>query len=116
MAVAGNRLRIQEAATATGNGLEFDVRGYATTVFQVYGTFSGTITFEGSLDGTNWVAVRTENLNDGSIGTTATAAGLYRLGSAGLGTVRARISVYTSGSITVVARGVEMGAGFSLHT
>lgn len=95
---------LQNAAAATGNGTLFDVSGYAVCVFNVTGTFSGTIVFEASSDDTNWVSLNVTQIGAGVIGTTATASGLYRASVAGIKSVRARISVYTSGSITVAAR------------
>jgi len=112
--MTGNRKYLQTAAAATGNGSPFEVRGYATTVIQITGTFVGTVTFESSLDGANWVAVQAVNLNDGTVGTTATAPGLYRIPTAALADIRARVSAWTSGTITAQARGVKQGAGLSL--
>lgn len=96
---------LQNAATATGNGTTLDVKGYGAAILQVTGTFSATITFEATLDGTNWVAVEATSLNDGSKSTTATSTGLFVVPTPGVETLRARISAYTSGSVTVVGRG-----------
>lgn len=95
---------LQSAASAIGNGTVFDVSGYATCVFNVTGTFVGTITFEATSDDTNWVSLNVTQIGAGVIGTTATAPGLYRASVAGVKTVRARISAYTSGSITIAGR------------
>jgi len=83
----------------------------ASLVMQVVGTFVGTVTFEATVDQTNWVAIQAVNLNDGSAATTATAPGLYACRVVGLKQVRARISAYTSGSITVAAFASSGGAG-----
>jgi len=109
-------LTMQSAAVATGNGVVFDVGDLASLVMQVTGTFVGTVTFEATVDQTNWVAVQTINLNDGTVGTTGTAAGLYACVVAGLKQVRARISAYTSGSITVTGFGSSAGSGPTLQT
>lgn len=95
------------AATATGTGEVLDARegGFSAAAMQVSGTFVGTVTFEATVDGTNWVAMRCVNLGTGDIATTATAPGIYQLQDAhGLHKVRARISAYTSGSISVFGR------------
>ena len=97
---------MQNAATATGNGTSIEctggTRGAMTVLtLQVTGITTATITFEATIDGSNWVAVQVTNLNDGSESTTATANGLYRLTCLGLVSVRARISAYTSGTSTV---------------
>ena len=103
----GDRKQIQAAATATGNGKNFGVFDWAHVVFSVTGTFAGTITFEASLDGSNWTSIEVYKLSDGVVSTTTTTTGLFRCCVAALGDVRARISAYTSGSITVLARGVD---------
>jgi len=112
--MAGKRQTLHRAATATADGAPFNVMGWATTIFQVTGTFTGTITFEATIDGTNWEPIQVANKADGAVATTATTTGLYETSTAGLGDVRARISAYTSGNITVTARGVSEGAGLSI--
>lgn len=95
---------MQNAATATGNGTTLSVVGYGTAVVQVTGTFSATITFEGTADGTNWHAISATQIGAATIATTATTTGIYRLSVAGLSSIRARISSYSSGSVTAVGR------------
>lgn len=96
---------LQAAATATGDGATVAVgngQGFAVHFIST-GTPVGTVTFEGTIDGTNWIAVPMENAA-GTIVTTATAAGYFRLPeSAVVSAFRARISAYTSGSFTLVA-------------
>lgn len=95
---------MHSAATATGNGNILPVSEYGTAVIQVTGTFVGTIAFEGTLDGSNWHAISATQIGSGTIATTATTTGIYRLSVSGLASVRARISSYTSGSITAIGR------------
>lgn len=97
---------LQSAATGTGNGSNFAVSGYGTCIFGVTGTFVGTITFEGTIDGTNWFAINCTQMGANSIGSTATTTGLYRSTVSGLTTVRARVSSFVSGSITVAANAI----------
>lgn len=105
--MVGSKRTLHSAAVATANGAVYTANAYTYVLFQVIGTFVGTITFEASLDGTNWHAVLCYHAGTGVSATTTTATGLYLLHTAGLGLVRARISAYTSGSITVEARGDE---------
>lgn len=103
---------LHDAAAATGNGVSVpcvsNQEGFKTAVgIQVSGTFSATITFEGSVDGANWVAIEVEDLSDRSWTQTATAPGLFRAVSLGLLYFRARISTYASGSVTVWALAAE---------
>lgn len=108
---ASEMLSMQNAAVATGNGTSIDVVGQAGVVVAVTGTFVGTITFEGSLDDTNWFSVFAVKLGDGAIGSTATAPGLYRISCAALTSVRARVSAWTSGSITAKGRSTQNDSG-----
>lgn len=95
---------LQNAAVAVGNGTVLTVTGYGTAVVQVTGTFVATITFEGTVDGTNYQAISATQMGAAVVATTATAPGIYRMSPGGLTNIRARISAFTSGSITVVGR------------
>lgn len=95
---------MQNAAVATGNGTVLTTTGYGTATLQVTGTFVGTITFEGTANGTDYVSVSANTLGATTIGTTTTGTGIFRIAVAGLTNIRARISAYTSGSITVLGR------------
>lgn len=97
---------MQNAAAATGNGTVLTVDGYSVATMQVSGTFVGTLTWEATIDQTNWIAVQATSLNDGTAATTATTTGLFRIQAFGLSQIRARVSAYTSGSITVTGRAV----------
>lgn len=97
---------MQNAATTTGNGTAIEVTdgsggALITLAMQITGITTATVTFQATIDGSNWVAVLVTKLADGSDSTTATADGLYRLTCHGLRQVRAQISAYTSGTITV---------------
>jgi len=94
---------LQNAATATGNGTPLGVLGYNTVVFNVIISATATVTFEGSVDGTNWDSLQASDITDGSAASTATATGLFRSVVSGLHYVRARISSYSSGIVTVHA-------------
>lgn len=97
---------MQSAAVATGNGKEIlpsqmDDGSLSVLTLQIVGITTAVITFEASIDGTNYVAIQARNLNTQIIATTATADGLYRINAVGYSNVRARISAWTSGTIYV---------------
>lgn len=71
--------------------------------FQLAGTWTGTVTFEATIDGTNWISVNADPVPTGAAATTATAGGIYQVPCAGFSQVRARFSTATSGSITCSA-------------
>ena len=91
---------MQAAAAGTGNGNNADVRGFGALAIQVTGTFVGTVTFEGTVDGSTWVAMQFIPIGGGAGVTSVTAPGIVRAECAGYRLVRARVSAYTSGTIT----------------
>lgn len=102
---------LQDAVGATGNGSVLDVVGQASAVIALTGTFVGTVTFEGTLDDTNWFSVMAVKLGDGGIATSATTTGMYRIACAGLTSLRARVSAWTSGAITAKGRTTQNASG-----
>jgi len=102
--------RLHDGAVATANGKELGTAGHTTAVFQIWGTFVATITFEARLGTGTWVAVTATNLTTAAAATTTAAAGLYRVNCAGLAVMRARVSAFTSGAVYVVARVTEAGS------
>lgn len=97
--------------TAVDGKLTTVARGYNSVLFQVTGTWSATITFEGTLNGSTWVAISGTDQNAGTSATTATANGMYVVSGTGMLNVRARVSAYTSGSVVITAMTVEGGSG-----
>lgn len=98
---------LHSAAGADANGAEMAVfsksnGGYAFAIFQISGTVTtATIYFEGTVDGTNWVAIEAESVGASATkATSATAAGIWRAVVIGLVKVRARLD-WTAGSVTV---------------
>ena len=77
-----------------------------SVVLQVTGTFTGTITFEASVDGTNYVAIAMKasaQTTATTLVTTTTTVGVFSLNIQGLPNFRARMSAYTDGSAVVTA-------------
>jgi hypothetical protein len=113
--MAGRYVTMQDGATGTGNGTSISCRVLqypVQAIVQVFGTFVATVTFEATVDGSNWIAVALADMNDTSRtrGTTATGAGLFLLdNAAGLDSIRSRVSTYTSGTVNVVGCIVEGG-------
>ena len=70
-------------------------------VYQIFGTWAGTITFENTLNNTDWDSIRAENLSTGTLATTTTANGTFRIDARGLFKTRARFSTDTSGTVEV---------------
>lgn len=68
---------------------------------QLTGTFSATVQFEGSVDGTNWAAISASPASTGVQVTSATATGVWQVNIAGLLGFRVRCSTFGSGPVTV---------------
>lgn len=101
---------LQDAATATGNGVQQAINNYGAVSLQITGTFVGTVTWEISNDGSNWVGVPALNKTTEVAALTATAPGIYEIALGGVTFIRARISAYTSGTITVTGRSWPIAA------
>lgn len=80
------------------------VRGYGSVGIQLSGTWAGTITFQGSVDGSNWQALDVWPTNSATSVTTATANGVWYAPVGGLAHVRANFTTFTSGTATVTLR------------
>jgi hypothetical protein len=102
---------MQNAAVATGNGNSLDMDGFNQFMIQVTGTFEADVEFEGTVDGSNWVAVGLQPVATpftvASVATsTSDTAGVWYGNLPGLKAVRARISDYTSGNVTAFGRAI----------
>ena len=130
----GNEYRtvtLQDAAVATGNGTWLDVRGKTSVGLHVTIATTATVTFEGTIitpDGdistATWYLVRCAGVADGAVVTTATASGAFQCNVTGYGFVRARVSAWTAGAVTVqghattgvFARSLGAGVGVTIGT
>jgi hypothetical protein len=97
-------------AAALGNGVPAIMYGYNTIACQVISaSFSGTITFEETIDGTDWVSAAgypsggTTSAGSATYVTTVTGAGIWTFPIPATAMFWARISTYNSGAVTVVA-------------
>lgn len=95
---------MQTAAVATGDGVALDLSGLPSATLQIAGITTATVTFEATVNGTVWIGVALASLNSTTRARalTATADGLYLFdGAPGVQSLRARISAWTSGAITI---------------
>ena len=93
--------QMQLNAVAQGGGTEIVTTGYSTLVMSVTGTFVATIMWEARLGAADWGAVRVTPEATGTPAVATATTGLFRYDCAGVNAVRALISAYTSGSISV---------------
>jgi len=100
-AAAGGTL--QNAATALGNGSSLDTSSATAVVFQVSISVTATVTFEGSVGSSLWNSLTCFTLDSQTSSSSVTATGIVRCNVLGIPLVRARISSYGSGTVTVLA-------------
>ena len=86
--------------------------GDSAWMAQLTGTWTGTVHWEGTADGTNWIAInaRQTGIVNTVLGYTATTNGLYRGNTSGFTMVRARVVGALTGSVAVALR-VSGGVG-----
>lgn len=97
---------LQNAVSATGNGSTLSVDGMATVVATVSGTFTATITFEGTEDGSTWQSILASRYAATTIASTTTSAGVFEVPVSGLVSFRARVTWTSGTSVTVTAHAV----------
>ena len=75
-----------------------------SAVIQLFGTFTATVYFQGTADGSDWVSVNALPVSGTQTAvTSATAAGAWRVNVSGLLFISACIEEYTSGtSVTTI--------------
>lgn len=96
----------QNAATAIGNGTAPDISGYNEVTLNIDLTGTATITIEQSMDNVLWYALQgATTQNVGQMSSTFSVDAIVRLNTTGLKYIRARISAYTSGTVTVTGLG-----------
>ena len=81
----------------------FDVQTSTSVAFDVSGTWTGTLTFEGSANGGPFNSILVTNTATGAKVTTTTANGTFSVPNGGFVTVRARATGAVTGTATVSA-------------
>ena len=103
MSLLTRKATLQSAAVAVGNGTPVDVTGFVRIGVQTTGITVATITYEATIDGVNWVAIALMPAGGGAATSTSTADALVSGAVSGFAQFRARISAWTSGTITTTA-------------
>lgn len=94
-----------------GVGTGINVMLYASLGVQISGTFTGTITFEGTLDGTNWHSI-VGMKSDGTTDSSTEATGLWVFSIVGLAAFRANVNPISAGAVTIHALGSKNPVAF----
>ena len=99
-----NRVTFLDATDEVAN---LSVRGLGGAALQLVGTWTGTVTFEGTVDGQTWVAFNMVPSNSATAASTSTSNGVWSANVAGFEAVRARFSTASSGTVAAHWQGTE---------
>src|SRR5438093_1325275 len=86
-----------------GSCASFQMGSAPSVTLQVSGTFVGTLSFEATSDGVNWITVFLVKLADGTTATTTTGTGSFAFTNSGVLQIRTRATAWTSGTAVVTA-------------
>lgn len=97
------RFLAQSLTLTSGNTVTLaGLNGHGTAAIQITGSWTGTVVFEGSVDGSTWSAIYLSQFGSANQQlTSATANGMWQAPCAGLQSVRVRCSVTGTGTATV---------------
>ncbi len=101
LAAGGVQSAIILSGTTPTDVATFPLAGQPSATFALTGTWSGTVTFEATVDGGSWLTLGVTKVSDGTTVSTTTTTGLFAVTNTGFAAVRARCSTYSSGSILV---------------
>jgi len=110
----GTQHTFHSEVVTNANGTAMWVDSYPTLGIQVVGITNATVSFAGTIDGSNWVAVEVVNVATGAKATSTTADGIFRLPVGDIRKVRCPISSWVGGTITVKGN-APAEAGFGLE-
>lgn len=96
--------------TAAAQTVSLSLNGQSGATVQITGTWVGTITFEGTVDGTNYSPINGVFSSSSTPKPTATANGIYRITPSGMASFRANMTAFTSGTAAISIR-ASSGAG-----
>jgi len=105
---------VSDTLTEAEDTVELTAAGLASAGLDVRGTFDATIVVEGTVDGTNWEVIPIITPLLGTATASITAPGLWLVGCAGFLTIRARASVYASGTATIMWEGTSAAGAMYL--
>ncbi len=98
------------SATCPGSGcLTVATTGWGSLSIQVNGTFTGTLTFQGSIDGVTYNSIQALPSTSTTYVTTTTGTGLWTAPVGGFAFVRVNMTSYTSGTATVFVQPASAG-------
>src|SRR3989304_3551269 len=92
---------IKGTSEANGASKNLNVEGYNYATMQVTGTWSGSLAFEGTVNGDDWFAISGSPIPSGTATSSSIINGQWSFTVYGLFDMRARASLLNSGSVLV---------------
>jgi hypothetical protein len=90
------------ACATAGACVSYGLGTNATFTIDISGTFTGTLTFEGTVNGVDWRTITVTSPANLSLATTATAGGSWTVSNVGLQAVRLRAGTFTGGGTAII--------------
>jgi len=87
--------------TAPSQSVTIDVGGYGSVAIQLTGTWTATVGFDGTVDGTNWVDLQVVPSASTTAVLTSAANGLWYVNVGGLNQIRCFADAHSSGTVDV---------------
>lgn len=109
--VLQNDVTSSGSLAAAATFVTLSLNSQSSAAIQITGTWAGTIQFEVSNDGTNWTAVNAVAASTSYPQPTTIVNGFYRLTPGGALQLRANMTIFSSGSASVVIRASSGTAG-----
>lgn len=103
-AAAVNDVTATGDLVATGSVTTATLNGSTSVGAYIFGTWVATVQFEASIDGTNYVSVNAVPITGGTLVSSTAANGQWQINSGGYANVRARVSAFTSGTVSIRLR------------
>jgi hypothetical protein len=94
---------------ANGESVELAYRHFLNggVGVQIVGTWTGTLTFEGTINGTDYDDIAAEEVGSLAISTQTTGNGLFKFDAVGLKAVRLRATSWSSGTAEITIAALE---------
>jgi hypothetical protein len=101
-----NAFTTEGRITRNADTVSLAVAGYASAVIQVADTFAGTVSFQLTVDGQNFVPVQGTPVDGTAAATSTTAPGLWRVNVAGALVLQVVGSSWNTGPARITLRAV----------
>jgi hypothetical protein len=86
---------------AANDYADIPVSGQGAVGIQLSGTWAGTVSFQASVDGTNYLPMNLLPVNSGTASTTTTTSNIFLANVSGLSVVRVKLTTTSSGTVVV---------------